>query len=243
MKGYIRSILSSSAVDGPGNRLVIFFQGCNLNCTFCHNPETIKLCNPENFQDFSTDILTLEVSEILQKINKVKPFISGVTISGGECTVQYDFLLELVKILNKEKISTYIDTNGLLSLEKMKNLCQYVDKFMLDVKSVNLNDHFKITGSENRLVLENLDFLAKENKLYEVRSVIIPNLINNEMTIRYVSEKLREYDLRVRYKLIQYRKYGVRQPFSNNYISPSSEYMIKLKEIAESYGLCNVIIT
>lgn len=41
----INKIIDMSLVDGPGNRTAIFFQGCNLHCQFCHNPETISLCN------------------------------------------------------------------------------------------------------------------------------------------------------------------------------------------------------
>ncbi len=44
-RGWINHILSQSFVDGPGNRTVIFLQGCNLHCMYCHNPYTINLCN------------------------------------------------------------------------------------------------------------------------------------------------------------------------------------------------------
>ncbi len=43
--GIIAKILKTSAVDGPGNRAVVFFQGCNFNCSYCHNPETINYCD------------------------------------------------------------------------------------------------------------------------------------------------------------------------------------------------------
>ncbi|WP_321308140.1 YjjW family glycine radical enzyme activase [Marinifilum fragile] len=41
----ISGIIKSSVIDGPGNRMVIFFQECNLNCMYCHNSHTIGLCN------------------------------------------------------------------------------------------------------------------------------------------------------------------------------------------------------
>ena len=41
----VNKIIAFSNVDGPGNRTTIFFQGCLFNCLFCHNPETIHMCN------------------------------------------------------------------------------------------------------------------------------------------------------------------------------------------------------
>ncbi|MDF2593591.1 MAG: hypothetical protein K0S75_3057, partial [Clostridia bacterium] len=43
-KAVVNKIIPFSNVDGPGNRLAIFFQGCSINCIYCHNPETIKKC-------------------------------------------------------------------------------------------------------------------------------------------------------------------------------------------------------
>ena len=43
MKGIVNKIIPFSNVDGPGNRLSIFFQGCNFDCLYCHNPETIEV--------------------------------------------------------------------------------------------------------------------------------------------------------------------------------------------------------
>ena len=45
LQANISGIIKSSVIDGPGNRMVIFFQGCNLNCMYCHNSHTIGLCN------------------------------------------------------------------------------------------------------------------------------------------------------------------------------------------------------
>jgi len=45
LQANISGIIKSSVIDGPGNRMVIFFQACNLNCLYCHNSHTIGLCN------------------------------------------------------------------------------------------------------------------------------------------------------------------------------------------------------
>ena len=52
MKGIINKIIPFSNVDGPGNRLSIFFQGCNFDCLYCHNPETIKIFNEDNYNEY-----------------------------------------------------------------------------------------------------------------------------------------------------------------------------------------------
>lgn len=43
-EGLVAKILPSSAVDGPGNRSVVFLQGCDFDCKYCHNPETRRVC-------------------------------------------------------------------------------------------------------------------------------------------------------------------------------------------------------
>ena len=44
MEALVNKIIPFSSVDGPGNRTAVFLQGCNFNCVYCHNPETIQLC-------------------------------------------------------------------------------------------------------------------------------------------------------------------------------------------------------
>ena len=43
--GLITDTIAFSNVDGPGNRFVVFLQGCNFDCIACHNPYSINLCN------------------------------------------------------------------------------------------------------------------------------------------------------------------------------------------------------
>ena len=241
MNAVINRIIPFSSVDGPGNRMVIFFQGCNFHCTYCHNPETINPCNHcgscisscpvgalslkdggiqwdrnsctdcgaclgscPSLSSPKTNLISEE--EILAEVAKTAPFISGITCSGGECTLQQDFLISLFrKVKNKFNLTCFIDTNGGVPLKK--ELLEVTDAFMLDIKVWGEEKHREITGCDNREVLNNLNLLLYKGKLYEVRTVLLPEGDSKE-TIKETARIIRN---RCRYKLIAYRPNGVRQ--------------------------------
>ena len=89
MRGSIDSIETLGLVDGPGIRCVVFLNGCNLRCKYCHNPE--MWCLKEN---------NYTVDELVDKIKRYKPYFNengGVTFSGGEPLLQINFLKEVMK--------------------------------------------------------------------------------------------------------------------------------------------------
>ncbi|MGL5346876.1 MAG: YjjW family glycine radical enzyme activase [Peptostreptococcaceae bacterium] len=165
---------------------------CIRKCKHLSTPKT---------KDFSVD-------ELFNEIQQVSPFIQGITVSGGECTLNAEFLIELFKkVKNELNLSCFVDTNGGIDLTNYEELVDITDKFMLDVKSINEEEHIKITGLSNNTVLKNLNYLLENDKLYEVRTVIAPNL-DNEKTVEEVSEIIRG---KCKYKFNGYRKYGVRK--------------------------------
>ena len=85
--GRIHSIETFGTVDGPGIRMVVFFQGCPLRCLYCHNPDSWNM----------TDGTTISADEILDRFERNRNFYKngGITATGGEPMVQMDFLLEL----------------------------------------------------------------------------------------------------------------------------------------------------
>ena len=104
VKGSIDSIETFGLVDGPGIRTVVFLNGCNLRCKFCHNPEMW------NKREFNYDSI-----DIVKKVLRSKPYFKnggGVTFSGGEPLLHIDFLLETCKELKKEGIHIALDTAG-----------------------------------------------------------------------------------------------------------------------------------
>jgi pyruvate formate lyase activating enzyme len=235
--GYVRRILPFSSVDGPGNRTIIFLQGCSFRCAYCHNPETIALGSV-----LSTDEVSLRSPEdVVQEVLKYRLFISGVTISGGECTLQPEFLLALVKLLKKEDFNVLIDTNGDFDQAYYERIKPWADGFMLDIKSVNPEAHRELTGEDNQQVLENLRRMAQDQTLCEVRTVIVPEWPDNANTVSYVSRVIAAYAPETRYKLIRYRPHGVVGQFKDKSMPCHTEMEI-LEKIALDAGLKQVIL-
>ena len=127
-----------------------------------------------------------------------------------------------------------------LSVPGVPELTAAMDKAMLDVKAWDPDIHRRLTGQGNEAVLKNLDDLLKLGKLYEVRTVVIPDYLDNEETVRQVSRKLTAFS-GVRYKLIKYRPWGVRPPMKVQ--SPTEGYMKDLMALAYENGAPEVVIT
>ena len=105
MRGRIHSVDSFGTVDGPGIRLVIFFQGCPMRCLYCHNPDTWEV-NAGN---------EMSAEELLQMYQRNRSFYQngGITATGGEPMLQLQFLTELFETAKAEGIHTCLDTSGI----------------------------------------------------------------------------------------------------------------------------------
>ena len=242
MKGIVNKIIPFSNVDGPGNRLSIFFQGCNFDCLYCHNPETIEVFGEKNIPE---EISVMTVDDILREITEVEPFISGITVSGGECSLQWKFLTELFTEVKKKskRLTCFVDSNGSVPLwtEDKKEFVEILDKVMIDIKAYDKKDHMLMVGMDNENVIKNFKYLVEIDKIYEVRTVIVPEIIDNEKTVDNISKLIAHYNKDIKYKLIKYRQNGVRRDVLVSY-TPDDDYMNKLKKIALKNGLSDVVI-
>lgn len=179
MKTAINKIETFGLVDGPGIRTVIFFQGCDLRCKFCHNPETWH--KKKN---------NISVEELKNKILRNKPYYGkngGVTFSGGEPLLHKDFLIELCKKLKEEKIHIAIDTAG-IGNENNKELLNLVDLVLLDIKGINEEQFKDITQINKFKEFKNfIKELNKANKEVWIRQVIIPEVNDNKEYVKKLS--------------------------------------------------------
>ena len=116
----IHSIESFGTVDGPGIRFVLFLQGCLLQCKYCHNRDTWDMSGG------SYKSLDDIFEKILRYKNYILPSGGGVTVTGGEPLLQFEFLINLFTKLKQENIPTCIDTSGMVkinsSIEKLLSL-------------------------------------------------------------------------------------------------------------------------
>lgn len=230
--GRVARVLPFSAVDGPGNRAVVFLQGCDFDCAYCHNPET-RAGTGEGVE-------RLSVQELVARFAPYRPFLRGITVSGGECVLQHEFLTALLEASNELGLPGLVDTNGSTPLSGLPRLVEAAEGFMLDVKAWNPGEHLALTGSDNRAVLENLRFLAEQAKLAEVRTVICPGRFDLEETVRETSLVLGRAGSRAVYRLLRYRPQGVREEKLAGLSEPDEGLLEGLAALALASGAASV---
>ena len=174
--GKIHSIQPFGTVDGPGVRIVIFMQGCNLRCGYCHNPDSQCINSGQEFT----------VNEIFEKIKSFKSYFGkdgGVTVSGGEPLLQAEFVKSIFKLCKEHGINTCLDTSGTVFNENVVELLNYTDYVLLDIKFTNEFDYRKYTTGSYKKVIDFLEFLDNHDIKTRIRQVIVPGLNNNEENI------------------------------------------------------------
>ncbi len=184
MTGKIHSIESFGTVDGPGIRLVVFFQGCPLRCLYCHNPDT---------WDFRSG-MEMTSEEILSRYEKNRNFYrnGGITATGGEPLMQLPFLTELFQKARKKGIHTCLDTSGILYRKEKKTeyqkLFEVLDLVLLDIKHSDPERHKALTGKELSPVLAFAGALEEAAIPMVIRHVAVPGLTDTDKELEELGE-------------------------------------------------------
>jgi len=172
----IGGFLKFSLIDFPHKiAAVVFTQGCNFRCHFCHNPELVL---PRRFQ------LPIPEKEVIDLLKVRYGLLDGISITGGEPLMQpdlEDFVLKIKQIGYDVKI----DTNGyypsILNKFIRQNLIDYI---AMDIKAAPGN-YPQICGTPL-----NLDYIARSMQIiresglpYEFRTTLVKNLHTREDVI------------------------------------------------------------
>ena len=139
MNGRIHSFQSLGTVDGPGVRFVAFLQGCPLRCKCCHNPDTWEFGNGTEYT----------AEEIVKRALRYKEYYGetgGITLSGGEPLMQPLFAAEIFRLSKESGLNTCPDTSGCILNDAVKDLLQYTDRVLLDIKYTNDADYRENVG-------------------------------------------------------------------------------------------------
>ena len=117
------------------------------------------------------------------------------------------------------------------------------DGVMLYIKGWDLEDHLRVTGVSNEMVLKNAEYLAASGKLFEVRTVVVPELFDCEKTVRETARLAASHLAQgnIRYKIIAYRPMGVREAYSH-YRVPDKAFLNGLADLARQEGMTDVLI-
>ena len=231
MEGLIHSIQSLGTLDGPGLRYVIFFQGCNLRCGCCHNPDTWNI----------NDGKKVSAIELVEKASKYKEYfndVGGITISGGEPLLQAKFAHEIFSLAHQNNINTCLDTSGSTLNEDVKKLLKETDRVLLDIKYTSNELYNKFVGCQLEDVILFLDYLNQRSIPTTIRQVIIPTLNDDEKSIKELKSLINKYTCIDKVELLPFKKVcQIKYDEMNidflfkNYNTPSKEVMDKLNSI------------
>lgn len=214
----VHSVESFGTVDGPGIRFVLFLQGCNLQCKYCHNRDTWDMNNGSY----------KSLDDIFKQIIRYKNYIcpnGGVTITGGEPLLQAKFLIELFKKLKLENIHTCIDTSGVVFLTPdIKELLSLTDLVLLDIKHIDDEKCKNLVGVSNKKELDFARYLSDNGIKMWIRQVLIPGYTDDKEDLLKLKNFISSLKTVEKVELLPYHSMG----------------KYKWKELGFKYGLENV---
>lgn len=221
MIGRIHSVETFGTVDGPGIRFILFMQGCALKCQYCHNRDTWNLSDEDGTQ------MTLE-----EALSEIEPYLSyyrssggGLTVSGGEPTLQAPFVKELFKAVKERwDLHTTLDTNGYNEVTKLVELYDHTDLVLLDLKHIDNEKHMELVGVPNVRTLETARWLSDHGKKMWIRHVFVPTKCDDEQDLLNLGRFIGSLKGVEKFELLPYHQMGV----------------YKWEEFGETYPLAGV---
>lgn len=234
--GYIHSVESFGALDGPGVRYVLFLQGCPLRCLFCHNPDSWAVGRGQ----------PIGSADVVRDILRYRHFIEkgGVTLSGGEPLMQPEFVAAILEGCRENGLHTALDTSGGVPLLACRQAVDAADMLLLDMKAADEALFRRITGRSMDNTLEILEHCEDTGKRVWIRHVLVPGLTLEETQLHALGRLLRRYGCIERVELLPFHKMGeykweaLGAPYTLSETQPPpAEAVDRARELLRGYGL------
>ncbi len=198
-----------------------------------------KVCLPEALELCGTSRTVEEVmTEVLEDLPFYQNSGGGVTFSGGEPMFQFEFLKALLKVSRHHKLHTVLETCGFAPRVHYAEILPLADLFLFDIKIANPEKHRRLTGQDNRLILENLQFLNKSGVELHLRCPLIPGVNDSDVELADIgalAEGLKQVKM---IEIVPYHPLGEckfrrlgKEPFFTGPITPESITAYYIKQI------------
>ena len=182
----------------------------------------------------------MSAKELWEELRGISPFISGISVSGGEPSLQVPFLTELFSIVKASShLTTLIETNAFAPPEDYQPLLPYLDFVLADLKVFDEEKHIRLTGKPLREVLETIVFLAEKKKLHAIQQVIAPGMTDDDKNITATAAFIAGLNPEIHLKLLRFRPHGTRG-VARSWAPPDDKTMDHLVATAKAQGLKNV---
>jgi pyruvate formate lyase activating enzyme len=143
---------------------------------------------------------TSDIPSLVSELEKDRSYYErsggGITLSGGEPTLQPTFALQTAAILHEKGYHVALDTCGLASRMTLEKLLPHVDLVLYDIKIMDSSEHLRWTGQDNRIILENLRWLIQWKDEHAgkpdlwIRTPLIPGATDSEMNLVMIANFL-----------------------------------------------------
>ncbi|MFX1293503.1 MAG: glycyl-radical enzyme activating protein [Promethearchaeota archaeon] len=233
------------------NALILSELGVQINRKNCIRCGVCAEACPSTALELIGKSYTLE--NLFIEVEKDRPFYEqsqgGVTCSGGEATMQFQFLAKFLKICQQNKTHTVLDTCGFIKRKNLEKILPFVDLILYDLKILNSRKHKEYTGVPNDLILDNAKYIAKQGIPMWIRTPVIPGHTNSEKNIKEIALFITAHLLLVvRYDLCafvnfckaKYERLGINWFFKDTPLLTKSD-LEHLAELARENGVPNVV--
>ena len=174
-------------------------------CTCCGS--CVEAC-PADARELAG--LDYSVCELVDELERDRVFFEtsggGVTFSGGEPLAQAGFLIDCLRECRRRGLHTTVDTCGLAARETLLEVTRSADLLLFDLKHMDPIRHRSETGSDNRLILENLQALSESDAEIWVRIPLIPGFNDDAANIEATGAFLEGLQRRYRVFVLPYHR-------------------------------------